>query len=139
MEKCINIDISIKLKPNEIHMSIIDLLNERYANKIFKKYFIKKVNSVSTRSGGKLLNDGSILYKISADRVVLDPEIGEKYQVLITSTNKMGALHKNELVTIFVPLQYYNGYSPEVDSTFNIKIIGKRIEDSIVCVGTIES
>ena len=137
MEKILNIKITLKLKPNEVHKPLLESLAEKYNSSLFKKYYVVEVLDIIEKKGGKILHDGSILFIIFASCKVLDPDIGSTYNLRITSTNKMGALHKHELITVFVPTQYYNDNTPEVDSCFDITIIGKRIEDSIVCVGKI--
>ena len=137
MEKIVPITIKMQLEPYEIHTPYLNTLQERFNDSLFKKYYIQEIQKIDKSTGGRILNDGKILINVTAICKVLDPDIDSVYSLRITNMNKMGALHKNNLVTVFIPQQYYNNESPEVDSTFNIKIIGKRIEDSIVCVGKI--
>ena len=137
MEKIVPISIKLQLEPHEIHNPYLNTLQEKYNDSLFKKYYIQEIQSVQGSNGGRILNDGKILANVTAVCKVLDPDIDSVYSLKITNMNKMGALHKNNLVTVFIPQQYYNNETPEVDSIFNIKIIGKRIEDSIVCVGKI--
>lgn len=137
MEKYLNIEIQLNLKPSEVYSPLLGCLKDKYNGQLFKKFYIVDVMKINETNGGRILNDGSILCKITAYCIVLDPEIGNTYNLKITNINKMGALYKHELVTIFIPTQYYNNHTLEVDSTFDITIIGKRIEDSIVCVGKV--
>lgn len=134
MEKSVSINISVQLNPNELQYSFLEILNSRYNSKIFKNYYIIEVISIKDIKGGKILNDGKILYTANCNCNVLYPCINENYTLEITNINKMGALHKNELVTVFVPTQYYNGIDPVVGQKFEINIMGVRVEDSIVCV-----
>lgn len=137
MEKIVPVSISLQLEPYEIHKPYLTTLQNKLNDTLFKKYYIQEVQSIAKVNGGRILNDGKILVIIIATCRVLDPDIDGVYKLQITNMNKMGALHKNNLVTVFIPQQYYNNENPEVDSVFNVKIIGKRIEDSIVCVGKI--
>ena len=137
MEKYANIHIQLKLSPDEVHKPLLQCLADKYNGQLFKKYYIFEILDIIQSKGGKILNNGKILFKIIAHCKVLDPEIGVTYNLKITNINKMGALHKDNLLTIFIPTQYYNDVSPAIDGNYNITIIGKRIEDSIVCVGKI--
>jgi hypothetical protein len=137
MEKCTNLCIKLNCTPVELQCSSLTLLRDKYNDTIFKNLYIKEITSVEHKNGGRILNNGCIQYNVDVICNVINPCVDDTYNLRITHMNKMGALHKNELVTVFIPIQYFNNESPEVDSSFNIKIIGKRIEDSIVCVGKI--
>ena len=135
METTLNIKIELALHPSEINNNTLDLIKHKFESNLFKTYFIKTVSKIVSISGGKILNNGYVQYNIIVSCIVLNPEISHVYKLEITNINKMGALHKNDLVTVFIPLQYYNNITPVIDTRYNIEIIGKRIEDSIVCVG----
>jgi hypothetical protein len=135
MEKNTVLCIKINCVPSDLKSPCINLLRDKYNNTIFKDLYIKNVEDVIHKTGGKILNNGQIQFKIESLCSVINPCINTVYTLKITHINKMGALSKNELVTVFIPLQYYNNITPAIDSVYDIKIIGKRIEDSIVCVG----
>tara|TARA_B110000977_G_scaffold201646_1_gene297469 strand:+ start:12113 stop:12532 length:420 start_codon:yes stop_codon:yes gene_type:complete len=137
MEKSAVLHINISCKPDELKIPCIGLLRHKYNETIFKDIYILNIEKIITKTTGKILNNGYIQYKITSQCRVLDLEMNTTYNLRITHMNKMGALHKNEKITVFIPIQYYNNTVPEVDSSFDVKIIGKRIEDSIVCVAKI--
>ena len=76
-------------------------------------------------------------YLVNTDCIIVNPIIGNSYSLVITHNNKLGFMHKSDLVTIFVPVQYTTR-NLAIDEEVNIKIVGKRVEERIVCVGTIE-
>ena len=137
MECYMQVVIKITFTPDMLCNDNLLLLQDKYNNTILRDIYIKHVDSIVEKQGGRILHNGQIQYNFTTECYVINPCINKVYNLQITSINKMGALHKHELVTVFIPIQYYNDVVPEVGMYFSVEIIGKRIEDSIVCVGKI--
>ena len=139
MEQTTQADLKLKVHPCNLGATnIYDLVSEEYKNTIQKGFYIKEVLSATISSNGKIMSDGSIVYIVHCELTVLNPELNHKYLVNITGSNKMGAVHRNELVAIFIPKSYcVNNVLPNVSSSVNVEIIGKRVEGNITCVGKI--
>ena len=139
MEQIRQIDLKLKVNPCNLGATnLYDLVSEEYKNTIHKGVYIKEVLSASVTSNGKIMSDGSIVYLVNCELRVLNPEVNEKYSVTITGSNKMGAVHRNEMIAIFIPKSYcVNDVLPDVASVVDVEIIGKRVEGNITCVGKI--
>ena len=107
MEQTTQTDLKLKVSPCNLGATnIYDLVSEEYTNTIQKGFYIKKVLNASVSSNGKIMSDGSIVYIVHCELTVLNPELNHRYLVNITGSNKMGAVHRNELVAIFIPKSY---------------------------------
>ena len=110
-------------------------MKETYNNRVYQHMFITEIERINKVSPGKILHDGSVMYTIQCCALVINPVVNEVYTLPITHIHSMGSMHKVQSITIFVPLQYYNDYIPAVGDHQRVKIIGKRVDDTIVCVG----
>lgn len=130
-----NVSIKLTLKPDELQQPILNILKETYNKKIVKNVYIDEVLNIVHKSNGKIFVNGNIQHKIIMNCKTLNPCLHYNYKLQITDVNKMGALHKNELVTVFIPTQYFNNNKISVGKLCNVQIIGKRIEEGIICIG----
>ena len=134
------VNLSLFVKPydlSQINDNMDKLLNEKYENSIFKDLYIYNVESILNITGGKIAHNGSVYFLIKTCCSVIDIVVGEPYDISINSFNKMGAMYNIDKCTIFIPIQYFNGFSINSNSFINVKILGKRIADNIVCVASI--
>lgn len=142
MEKFMDINVIVQIKPNMLQMNmeqnIIDIVKDEYVGNITSGVYILSIKTVGCLEMGKVLNDGSVNYAITFNANVINPIEGETYNLEITNANKMGCVHKQHRLTIFIPKHYcINEEIPKETSICKVCIMGKRIEDNIVCIGKI--
>jgi len=117
----------------------MNILSQKYLNNIHKDFIILNLGEIINISGGKISNStGKVSYNINALCTIRNPNIDNIYTVLITNINTMGAMCKYDKLNIFIPRQYFGNHEPEIDVSFQVKILGKRIEDTIVCIGSFD-
>tara|TARA_B100001996_G_C18550461_1_gene550612 strand:+ start:475 stop:900 length:426 start_codon:yes stop_codon:yes gene_type:complete len=133
----IRITVSPSQLDENIKETVFNLIKEKYQQTLFKTFYISEILETSFSSHGKINNDGSVTYLVNTDCIIVNPTIGNSYSLVITHNNKLGFMHKSDLVTIFVPKQYTNR-NLAINEEVTINIVGKRVEERIVCVGTIE-
>lgn len=136
--KCV--DLTLFVSPSDldkINDNMENLLNDKYKNSIFKDLYIYHIDDIISISGGKISHNGTVFFSIKTNCIVVDIQIGETYDINVTNFNKMGAIFNVDKCTIFIPFQYYNGFSINSNSKLTVKILGKRISDNIVCVGSV--
>lgn len=141
METYKDIELPIIVSPQELFLTddFLNLLNIKYTKSIFQNIFIHHVSNILNVKGGRILHNGHVSYNVLANCFIINSDIGKQYKIPITNVNKMGAMYKNEKFTIFIPVNYFNGISVNINDYYYVSILGKRIEDSIVCVGSIVS
>ena len=77
---------------------------------------------------------------VDVDYVLMD--IGDVVDVTINNVNGMGIFGIHKHATIFVPLHEVHNVDDTdnilhvVGDIVNIKVVGKRITDTILCIGT---
>lgn len=140
MEQTDELDVEISIPPYKLNnVNLLDFVKDVIECTIKQGKYIKEVCKVSTKSIGKITMNGHVVYNVKCECVTLEPKLNETYDICIHNMNKMGAIHKNNLVTIFIPRSYWNNIDIELNMTVSVKIIGKRIEDKIMCIGQINN
>ena len=142
MDVLMDIHVVVQIKPNMLQMNmeqnIIDIVKDKYVGNITSGVYILSIKTVGCLEMGKVLNDGSVNYSITFNANVINPNEGDTYDLEITNSNKMGCVHKQDKLTIFIPKHYcIDEEIPKEASVCKVFIMGKRIEDSIVCIGKI--
>ena len=137
-----NINFRIEIDPefldsNNVQINLMNLLSQKYLNNIYKDFIILKILKINNISGGKIsCSTGKVSYKIDTLCTIRNPLIDSIYTVLITNLNTMGAMCKYDKINVFIPRQYFGTCEPAVDEKLQAKILGKRVEDTIVCIGS---
>ena len=144
MEKADTLSIQLLLQPEDIKPNVDTnkflsiLISERYNNTIYEGKVITHVDKVTLKDNVKVMPNGTLKFNIEVKCTVINPSIGDVIKVVVTGVNKMGALYKHIQLTIFIPKHLcINEEIPAVGDTVDLKIVGKRVEDKIVCIGSI--
>jgi ribosomal protein S1 len=75
-------------------------------------------------------------YKVTIEAEVIDINIGSIIDVVITNSNKMGFFCKFEKFNVFIP-QHYTNSELWIGQSVNVEVLGKRVEEQIICIGKI--
>ena len=138
MERNQNINLNFNLDLSEIKDDFYNYINDKcffeLINNIYEGYFIKDILQMQIAKDKKINLNGSISVKVFCECLIIDPIIDSIVDVKINDVNKMGYSYKHNKLCIFIPIhlcsETYN-----VEQIIKIKIIGKRIEEDIVCIG----
>jgi DNA-directed RNA polymerase subunit E'/Rpb7 len=129
----------INIQPHLLHNNLEHILryaiHERLHEKIMNGSYIIDILSFKHKKSGVINNDGSVSFNTLVTCQTCSPEIGKIYKLKITHINKMGIMHKFEKVTIFIPAHNMITCDPEIGNWVDVHILGKRIEENMVCVG----
>ena len=76
-------------------------------------------------------------FKINAFCEIINPILENVYNnVIITNYNKLGSFINLGKISIFIPKEYsINEEISTIGMSINVKLIGKRIDDKITCIG----
>jgi DNA-directed RNA polymerase subunit E'/Rpb7 len=132
-----NIIFDVFVSPSDINtINLKQYLQSKYNNLIYNGKFIMNVTNVNKVQYGKVTSNGNINVIINTLCDVLDPIINNTYNLVITNYNKLGSFINIGKISIFIPKEYsINEEIPSIGVSINVKIIGKRIEDKITCIG----
>ena len=138
MEKNKSISLNFNLNLSEIQDDFQTFISDKcyshLVNNVYEGYLIKKILKHSIYKDKKININGTISVKIVCICKIIDPIIDSIIKIKINDVNKMGYSYKEEKLCIFMPIHLcqdiYN-----IGDTIEIKIIGKRIEENIVCIG----
>ena len=132
-----NIIFDVFVSPSDINtINLKQYLQSKYNNLINNGKFIMNVTNVNKVQYGKVTSNGNINVIINTLCDVLDPIINNTYNLVITNYNKLGSFINIGKISIFIPKEYsINEEIPSIGVSINVKIIGKRIEDKITCIG----
>ena len=142
------INTTLHVYPSQVRSNINETLDKILSKKVEgycneNGYILRGSTKILNRSLGKILslnNKSKIVYDITFSADVISPKMGDKIQVVIDSTNKMGAISyvKYDDVTtlqespliIIIPNEYFN------DSNYKLKDMnkGNRISVEIIAV-----
>ena len=142
MNSCLQLkDFSFRILvlPHELCLNLHQVLEskicDKYKNNIFNGSFILKILSFKYTQLGFINNDSSISFNVVATCEVLFPEEGKHYEIQFNNINKMGAICKFSKVTIFVPKIYFKDeILPNLHDKLVVEVLGKRVEENLVCV-----
>ena len=139
MNKLLNISFRIKLEPshlsNNIAFKVKQITKDLYNHNLYKDCYINNILDIKIQSKAKVNYDGCVIYHVDATCDVIQPLIDEIYNIQLTNVNKMGALWKYNKITFFIPKQYFiNEITPNVDDLIKVQIIGKRLEENMICI-----
>lgn len=129
---------------NNIRRAIQSKLRLALENTLIGPGFVTRVNDIKNVSRGVVQHSPvcSVEYTVDVDVELFDVNVGDIVDVTINNVNGMGIFGIHKHATVFVPLhEVYNVDDTEnilhaVGDTVNIKVVGKRITDTILCIGT---
>ena len=140
MDNCITINefkFKVCIFPNELCKNIDKIIEQKilntYLKTIFRASLILSIKSFKYQQLGLINNDGSITYDVIATCENINPEKGNIYDIKINNINQMGALCKFDKVTIFIP-NHFILEKININESLKVEILGKRIEENLVCV-----
>ena len=137
----------IVLEPQQlthIKREIIDKSKSLLENTLVFEGFVTGVNDVKKISAGRVQHSPfcGVEYDVDIDVNVFNIHVNDVVSVKVTNINGMGMFGRFEHATVFVP-QHEIKHVDDTDKILHgvgdvvtVKIIGKRITDEILCVGT---
>jgi len=138
MERIQNRTLNFNLNLSEIKHDFSEYIsnkcNSLLVNNVYEGVFIKSILQSQISKDKKINLNGSISIKVFCKCLIIDPIIDSIIDIEINNINKMGFSYKHNKLCIFIPIHLCNeNYS--LNQYIKIKIIGKRIEEDIVCIG----
>ena len=129
------LSVFFSIKPNEldVDLNFLEKCKHKLENNIQNEFYIKEVIKVQDNKKYRINIDGSIHVNIRCFCVVINPVMNSIVEITITDVNKMGFSYKCDKVCIFIPNNNKSIYS--INDIIKVKIIGKRIENNILCIG----
>tara|TARA_Y100000389_G_C17471252_1_gene531305 strand:+ start:10261 stop:10713 length:453 start_codon:yes stop_codon:yes gene_type:complete len=129
---------------NNIKRAIQSKLRLSLENTLMCNGFVTCVNDIINVSQGVVQHSPacSVEYTVDVDVELFDVNIGDVVDVTINNVNGMGIFGIHKHATIFVPLHEVHNVDDTdnilhvVGDIVNIKVVGKRITDTILCIGT---
>ena len=138
MDKIQNITLNFNLNLSEIQDDFSNYINDKcidfLVNNVYEGYFIKDILQSQISKDKRINLNGSISVKVFCKCSIIDPLIDSIIGIKINDINKMGYSYKQKKLCIFIPIHLCN-QTYVLDQCIKIKIIGKRIEEDIVCIG----
>ena len=138
MERIQNITLNFNLNLSEIEDDFSKYISDKcitsLINNIYEGYLIKELLDSKITKDKKINLNGSIFVKVICKCLIIDPIIDSTIKIEINNINKMGYSFKTNKLCIFIPIHLCNDIYI-LNQSITVKIIGKRIEEDIVCIG----
>ena len=138
MNTLTEITFNINISPSEINtVNFKKHLCTKYNNNIHNGIYINEILKIIKLNYGKILSNGYINVNIEATCDIIDLKIEHVYaNIIITNYNKLGSFVNLNKVSIFIPKEFsIDEQTLETGSSIDLKIVGKRIDDKIMCIG----
>jgi DNA-directed RNA polymerase subunit E'/Rpb7 len=137
----------VVLEPQElddIKRAIQSKLRFALENTLIGEGFVIRVNDIKRISQGVVQHSPAcaVEYTVHVDVELFDVNVGDVVDVTINNVNGMGIFGIHKQATVFVPLHEVERVDDTdnilhvVGDVVNVKIVGKRITDTILCIGT---
>lgn len=137
----------VVLEPQElddIKRAIQSKLRFALENTLIGEGFVIRVNDIKRISQGVVQHSPAcaVEYTVDVDVELFDVNVGDVVDVTINNVNGMGIFGIHKQATVFVPLHEVESVDDTdnilhvVGDVVNVKIVGKRITDTILCIGT---
>ena len=107
---------------------------ELYHN-IYDGNYIEDIIKIEPFKNKQINIDGSVNIKLKCTCIIINPNVNSEYHITINDVNKMGYSYKSNKLCIFIPTHLCDNKTFQVGDIINIIIIGKRIEEDIICIG----
>ena len=131
--------MKVKIPPIKLNgLNIREEVAETYEDTVYNGTVITSVGDVQILRHGNISPDGSITYDVNVQCTVVDPVIGDRYTIKFTNSNKMGAIYRSTMLSIFVPKHYcIEDNIPDIGCIAEVQILAKRIEGVVTCIAKI--
>ena len=138
MEQIRKIIFKTQVSPGDLHnLKLKKFLHDTYQNQIYDGLIVLTINKVLSYEFGIVYNSGFVELLVEALCSVKDLVVNQVYEIEITNSNKIGAFHNSQGVFIFIPkTSCLDENIPQPGDCIDIKIIGKRIENKLSCIGS---
>ena len=123
-----------ELLHNDIEYHIKQKCNDELLNKIYKGKIVTKINHVKVNKNYKINYNGIIETVSYVNCIIIDPENDSELEIKINDVNKMGFSYKSNKLCIFIPIHFCTK-TIRIGDSIKVKIVGKRIEEDMVCIG----
>ena len=100
--------------------------------KIYNDFYIDSINNININNNIKINND-KLIIRCYCECQIIDLIVKSTFKMKINDVNKMGAYYKYEKICIFIP-QHFIKTNININDIVNIKLLGKRVEDNIICI-----
>ena len=138
MERIHNITLHFNVNLSEIQHDFSDFIfnkcNSLLKSNVYEGYIIKELLNTQIPKDKKINLNGTISVKVLCKCSIIDPILDSAVDVEINDINKMGYSYKRNKLCIFIPIHLCNEIYT-LHQSIKIKIIGKRVEEEIVCIG----
>ena len=130
------IEIPYSEVSNNLSQRINSIIKNDMEDKIIDGIYLKEITTIDIEKKNKLLYNGSVVFQYHVKAIILNPLINQQLSIKITNINKMGYISQLCKVCIFIS-NHKCSRIYKIGDTVNIKIIGKRIEQEILCIAEI--
>jgi len=138
MEKVKTIYLSFNLNLSDIQENFEKYIEDKciyhLVNNIYESFLIQNIIKYNILNDKKININGLISVKVNCTCNIIDPILNSVINVQINDVNKMGYSYKINKLCIFIPIHLCKEIYT-INDNFKIKIIGKRTEENIVCIG----
>ena len=102
--------------------------------KIHDGVFVKEIMKCTIDNDKRIKANGDIAVKVVCKCEILNPILDSIISIKVNDINKMGYSYKLDKLCIFVP-QHLCSKTYHSNDMVTVKIIGKRVEETIICIG----
>lgn len=142
MERQEELSVTFDVNPGDMqhgvsmHKMLNILVSERFSGKIYNGAVIDAVLDTSITHDAKVLSNGSVRFIVKALCNVCRLNVGDVTNIEITAVSKMGYVYKRKRLTVLIPRHMAGDEEYAVGDIVPVNIVGKRIEDNVVCVAS---
>ncbi len=130
----LNFNVNLAEIEDNLSKYISDKCTDYLIDKVYEGYLINDILTYHILKDKKINLNGSVSLKVVCKCKITDPILDSIIDVEINDINKMGYSYKQNCLCIFIPIHMCNKIYT-LNQTIKVKIIGKRIEEDIVCIG----
>ena len=136
MEEVSPIELSFYAEPHQLCAESLNYeIRNKFEQVLYKGVYIQTIKSFVPLQYGKIMPNGSVQVSTTALCRVVNPRVNSTYEITVSSSNNMGAAYKTSGITVYIPKHMCtNQVVPNVDTVVNCEIVGKRIQDNILCI-----
>jgi len=127
---------SVYLEPiqfNNANANVLKYIDNNIQDNVINGLYVNQVLNVRILANPKVLLNGNVKYDVECKCEVIDPVVGSTLPFTVTSVNKVGYFSKDKKISYFMPL-HYSKKTLNINDQIDVVVVGKRIEDNIVCI-----
>ena len=117
---------------NDFEKKVKQFCKQNLNKTIYNDFYIDSINNINIDKNIKINND-KLLIRCYCECQIIDLIVKSTFKVKINDVNKMGVYYKYEKICIFIP-QHFIKTTINIGDIVNIKLLGKRVEDNIICI-----